>query len=364
MQIAVVLWNGGTGGAETFSASLCKELRSREVDAGMVFVTTPHPLAARLDDDGIPYTALGLSSGWRVVLHPRMLANAVSRLGRDGAITVSPGYLPAALRLGGYRGRLVAVDHGHLLQLPNLGRLERAKRRVDILSGRWASDVEVTVSDFMLSRLERERFRVSPVVRIYNGLDLSEFHTDGSEALRSRSFRIAWGGRMIPGKGVDDLLRAVAALPEDLDARLRLAGDGPDRASLEALARELGLAERVEFAGWVDNVPSFWRNTDVAVVPSHQLVESFGMAAVEAMACGRPVVVSRNGGLTEVVEAGKTGEVFAPGDVSALAALLDSYAHDEDRRRRHGESARARCKNLFGIDRAASSYLELFSVES
>ncbi len=64
---------------------------------------------------------------------------------------------------------------------------------------------------------------------------------------------------MIPGKGVDDLLRAVASLPKDLDARLRLAGDGPERVSLEALALELGLEARVEFAGWMDDVPSFWR---------------------------------------------------------------------------------------------------------
>ncbi len=187
MQIAVVLWNGGTGGAETFTASLCKELRSAGVDAGMVFVTTPHPLAARLDEDGIPYSALGFASGRGIVLHPRTIANAVGRLGRDGAITVSPGYLTAALRIGGYRPRLVAVNHGHLLQLPNLPRLERAKRRVDMLSGRWASDVEVTVSDYMLRRLERERFRASRIVRIYNGLDLSKYDADSSEvASRAR----------------------------------------------------------------------------------------------------------------------------------------------------------------------------------
>lgn len=361
MQIAVVLWSGGTGGTETFNASLCKELRSGGVDAGVVFVTTPHPLATRLDEDGIPYSALGLASGGRVVIHPRTLARAVRRLGRDGAITASPGYLPAALRIGGYRARLVAVNHGRLLQLPTLGRGERVKRRLDRLSGRWASDVEVAVSDFMLRRLERERFRASRLVRIYNGLDLSKYDADGVESLRLRSFRIAWAGRMIPGKGVDDLLRAVAALPHELGAQLRLAGDGPERASLEALARELGVGGRVEFAGWVDDVPSFWRAADVAVVPSHQFVESFGMAAVEAMACGRPVVVSRNGGLTEVVDAGKTGEVFAPGDVAALAAALGSYASDESRRRRHGRQARARSVKLFGIDRAADSYLELFS---
>jgi hypothetical protein len=124
MQIALVLWNGATGGAETFTASLCKELRSGGVDAGVVFVTTPHPLAARLDEDGIPYSVLGLTRGGRVLIHPRTLAQAAARLGRDGAITASPGYLTAALRIGGYRARLVAVNHGRLLQLPTLPRRE------------------------------------------------------------------------------------------------------------------------------------------------------------------------------------------------------------------------------------------------
>ncbi len=85
------------------------------------------------------------------------------------------------------------------------------------------------------------------------------------------------------------------------------------------------------------------------------------MAAVEAMACGRPVAVSRNGGLTEVVDAGRTGEVFAPGDVGALAHALASYASDGPGDVGTARPGRARCKDLFGIDRAAKSYLELFS---
>jgi len=364
MQIAVVMWSGGIGGTETFSASLCREFRSEGIDAGVVFVTTPHPLDARLEQDGIPYLALGFPSGHRAVLRPRKLARAVRRLGRDGAITASPGYLPAVLRVGGYRARLVAMNHGRLLHLGTLGRRERITRRLDRFTGRWASDVEVAVSDFMLRRLEQEHFRARRLVRIYNGLDLSHYDSDGVESHRQRGFRIAWAGRMISGKGVDDLLHAVAALPQQIEARLLLAGEGPERSSLEALARELGLEGQVDFAGWVEDVPAFWRSADIAVVPSHEIVESFGMAAVEAMACGRPVVVSRNGGLTEVVDAGKTGEVFAPGDVKALATALSSYASDEARRRSHGESGRARCVDLFGIDRAASSYLELFSAAS
>ena len=165
---------------------------------------------------------------------------------------------------------------------------------------------------------------------------------------------------MIPGKGVDDLLRALALLAKEGDVRLVLAGDGPDRASLADLVASLDLADRVEFAGWLRDMPSFWRAVDIAVVPSHQFVESFGMVALEAMACARPAIVSRNGGLPEVVQEGETGELFEPGDVRGLAAAIRTYASDETKRREHGRQAKDRAARLFGIDRTAASYLELF----
>ena len=75
----------------------------------------------------------------------------------------------------------------------------------------------------------------------------------------------------------------------------------------------------VEFTGWTDDMPSFWRVCDIAVMPSDTCIESFGMAAVEAMACARPVVVTENGALPELVDDGITGFVVSPRDVGALA---------------------------------------------
>jgi glycosyltransferase involved in cell wall biosynthesis len=342
------------------TASLVRELRRRGHEASLLFVTDPHPLARELEEDGIPYRTLGHERGSRVLLHPRALARAASELGPDGIVSPSPGYLPAALRLGGYRGRLVAVNHGRLLQLPGLPPAARALRKADRASGFWAPDEEVAVSDYLLERLRRERLHARRLVRIYNGIDPERYGSNGAESPRDGSFRIAWAGRMIPGKGVDDLLRAQALLTKEGNVRLVLAGDGPDRASLADLASSLDLADRVEFAGWLRDMPSFWRAADVAVVPSHQFVESFGMVALEAMACARPAVVSRNGGLPEVVDEGKTGELFDPGDAQGLAATIRIYASDETKRREHGRQAEDRAARLFGIDRTADSYLELF----
>jgi glycosyltransferase involved in cell wall biosynthesis len=247
-----------------------------------------------------------------------------------------------------------------LLQLPALPPAARALRKADRASGFWAPDEEVAVSDYLLERLRRERLHARRLVRIYNGIDHERYRSNGAESSRNGSFRIAWAGRMIPGKGVDDLLRALSLLANEGDVRLVLAGDGPDRALLADLASSLGVIDRVEFVGWVRDMAAFWRGVDIVVVPSHQFVESFGMVALEAMACARPAIVSRNGGLPEVVQEGETGELFEPGDVRGLAAAIRTYASDETKRSEHGRQAEDRAARLFGIDRTAASYLDLF----
>lgn len=358
-RLVLVLWSGNVGGAEIFGGALAAAIRRRGVEAGVLFATESGLLAAQLDADGIPWRALELRRGAEVLLHPRRLATGAGDIGPDGAITASAGYLPAALRLGGYRGRIAAVNHGRILQLQTLSGGRRLLRRADRASGFWAADVEVAVSDFMLERLRQERFRARELVRIHNGIDLDRFRppADGGRG----PFVVGWAGRLVPGKGVDDLLRAFARVRAERNAELRIAGDGPERPGLEALAGTLGLQGAVDFAGWTSSVSAFWSGCDVAAVPSNQYVESFGMAGIEAMACARPVVASRNGALPEIVADGATGRIVAPGDVEGLAAALLGYAADPEARRRHGEAARARCESRFGIDGCADAYLGLFA---
>lgn len=135
---------------------------------------------------------------------------------------------------------------------------------------------------------------------------------------------VLYVGRLSPEKGVDVLLRAFAAIRGGFpQARLRIAGDGPDRAPLEALARELGLQSVTVFTGWLapahveDELSKAW----VAVAPS-LWAEPFGLVAAEAIVHGVPAIVSATGGLAEIVEPGVSGLVVPNGDVSALAGSL------------------------------------------
>lgn len=356
-RIAVVLWSGVLGGAETFTTDLCGALRVLGADVGVVFVTHAEPLAARLDAAGIPHTTLGLARGHQVIRHPRALARFVRALGPDHALVPRAGYLTAALRAGGYRGRIVAVAHDAVFDLGPVSVRDRLVWRIDRASGFWASDIDVAVSDFALSHM-RGQLHAKRLVRVYNGVDLDAY--TGLPPSEGGPVTIACAGRLVHGKGIDVLLRAFATGAGPEGARLRIAGNGPMLPMLQQLTRELALNGTVEFTGPLVGMSSFWQACDVAVQPSAAFVESFGMSAVEAMASARPVVVTANGALPEVVEDGVTGLVVPPGDVDSLAEALVSLTRDAARRRAAGAAARAWCERRFDIRECAASYLSLF----
>ena len=153
-----------------------------------------------------------------------------------------------------------------------------------------------------------------------------------------RPFRIGFAGRLVPEKGLSELLQAAAQL--DVPWELRLLGSGPHRAALETEAAALGAAGRVTFLGSVpsDEVAEHLRSFDVLANPSRTLrrgtsqwKEQFGRSLVEGMACGVPVLGSDSGEIPHVI--GDAGLVAPEGDVAALAGCLRRLAHDMPLRR-------------------------------
>jgi glycosyltransferase involved in cell wall biosynthesis len=359
LKLAIVLWNGRLGGAETLKASLAREWRRSGIDASVVFVTGGADLAQRLERDGIPHVSVGLTRGRGVLVHPRRFASVVSAAGPDGALLVDTGYLAAGLRAGGYKGRIVGVEHGKLLTVRNLSFPRRLKDRLERSCGSRFRATDVGVSQFMVDELRRHP-HAPRVCRIYNGVD-SDLFVPAGERPRSAAnpMRIGTAARLIAGKGIEHLLRAVGRL-QDVEVRVDIAGDGPQSRPLRRLAEDLGLASVVSFRGPVVGMPGFWRSCDLAVVPSDTFVESFSMATLEAMACGVPVVATRNGGIPEVLSDGETGTIVPPGDPDALATAIRTYATDPELRRRHAAAARERARR-FGIEASAGQYLSLFA---
>ncbi|HUS82659.1 MAG TPA: glycosyltransferase [Dehalococcoidia bacterium] len=171
------------------------------------------------------------------------------------------------------------------------------------------------------------------------GVDLDRFHPQ--ERAPQDDLVVGSVGRLSPEKGLKYLLRAMAEVaPHKPRARLLLAGDGPDRRSLERLATRLGLVDRVEFTGELphDQVPQALARMDVFAMPSTW--EGFGVAALEAAAMELPVVASNVHGIPDVVENGLTGILIPPKDVRALSRALLRLLRDPDERRRMGRAGR------------------------
>lgn len=358
MRLAVVQWSGRVGGAEAFNLALAAALRKLDVDTTIVFITEPGLLGERPRTAAIPFQSLGFGRGRDVLIRPNVFAAAVTKAGPDGALLPECGYIGAALRVGGYRGPVIATEHGAGLLMVSPGP-RRLVRHASRIVGAWADDAEVGVSDFVLKRMGNRR-HAPRIVRIYNGVDPTAFAARNDRPIAPGSVVIGFAGGLKPGKGADRLINAFAEVRSRLSATLLVAGDGPERGRLMALAKALGVQEDVNFLGWVQDMPRFWGRCDVAVFPSDGPRETFGMAALEAMACGKPVIASCIGALPEVVAEGVTGRLVMPGDSSALALALIAYARDSELRRIHGFAARARAIERFHIDDCARAYRDLF----
>src|SRR3989449_9792548 len=160
-----------------------------------------------------------------------------------------------------------------------------------------------------------------------------------------------------PVKRVGDVVKIFAAVRKRIPATLVLVGDGPDRDAAEQEGDSIGLRKDVRFLGKVESVGDVLRGADLFLLPS--ATESFGLAALEAMACAVPVIASAAGGLPEVVEDGKTGFLVPPGDVAAMAerALRVLENPVEHERLKHAAAARAR---EFSADRVVPRYEQLY----
>jgi len=185
---------------------------------------------------------------------------------------------------------------------------------------------------------------------LYKGIDQSRYfptppRPDGPTV-------VGFVGRLDERKGIPLLMEAwtklIAVAPEPRPI-LRIAGTGPLRDMLRAWQTALPHPGSVELLGWVDDMPELYRTLDLLVCPS--LYEGFGLAAAEAMACGRPVVATRVSSLPEIVRDGETGLLIPPGDANALRTALSRLIDDSGTREQMGQSAVTRIETKFDRER-------------
>ncbi|MEX1265003.1 MAG: glycosyltransferase family 4 protein [Actinomycetota bacterium] len=225
----------------------------------------------------------------------------------------------------------------------------------------------VAISDFVRHHVESlglvtpGRTRVIPY-----GIDARGWAATAAEraiartalAVGSDETAVGVAARCVPGKGHEVLFAAVASARRQAGSlRLLVAGDGPLLPELRRIATDIP----VSFLGHVADVRTFLHATDALVFPTQRwLGEGFGLAALEAMAAGVPVVTSDAGALPEVIDDGQTGMVVPAGSVRALSGTLVGLAADPVRRAVLGEAGQVRAREVFSLDRMVDSLLDVY----
>lgn len=219
-------------------------------------------------------------------------------------------------------------------------------------------DRVITSSETSVTTIARD-FRVaeSHIANVWNGLDTELFRPDPT-VQRSAGEILCVGRATDPTKGVRPLLEALVRLPKSVALTL-VDDDGPDNPA-RGWARRLGCEDRVTFTGRVSNeeLVRLYNRATLVVVPSR--FEGFGLPAAEAMACGTPVVATRAGALSEVVEQGGGGVLVPLDDIDALARAIDELLSQPERRRELGAHARERVVARFSWPRIAAATLGVY----
>lgn len=318
-------------------------------------------LSARSRSDALlrPLTPLSVLSvlrrltadGERVVVHGNgEEAAAVGHLRgwRDMRFVMTPRYpaFPAAMADGGWRARPAVAARLALTQ-PKYVLLGRALATADRICPTSRS-----------AALEVERiYGLSETEVVPNGLSQRFF--DVRREPGAVDGPLIYFGRLAPEKGVDTLLEAAARLG-DACPRIVMVGRGSYEEALRARARRLGLADRVEMAGWRDEAGlcALLAGARLAVLPSRE--ESFGNAMAEAMAAGVPLLSTRAGSIPELVDDGCTGVLVPPGDPSALADALGAMLADTRRAESMAALARQVMRRRYSWEQSARRFTTVY----
>jgi glycosyltransferase involved in cell wall biosynthesis len=308
------------------------------------------------------------------VLIPEWLRQLWASRASRYALAGHAGYLPAAARIATLveRGEFDCV-HAAWAHFPGSVAylVSRLTGRPFSMSAHAGSDLYRTQA-FLPEKVRAARFTSACVRRnaemlrglggpearvecVYHGVDLRRF--DGATRRRDSDPLLLAVGRLAPAKGYDVAIRALALPPSRGPApRLVVVGDGPERPRLEALAREVGVGDRVSFVGELpqQELVGFYARAWLLLAPSRVLGngrrDGIPNVTVEAMAMGVPVLATLAGGLDEAVTPGETGALVPPDDPAALADALARLLADPAALDRMGERARLRARGEFDAE--------------
>jgi glycosyltransferase involved in cell wall biosynthesis len=353
------------GGSERMSLAICQHALRRGHQAWLVHAEDGDMVAAYQAAGAttrhvpvVPMAARRPGEAWRSV---RVLSGLVRREGIDVVFTSQVSYVSLLAAVGVWTGVRTVVHLGVVYDFPSP--LFRTGMRLVSLG--------VTPSSHAAEGWRHRDWPAGRLRVIANGVDTRTFSPGPGrdDARRRLGFAsaagpvVAYVGRLVAEKGIFTLIRAFARGRDQVRSRLVLVGPAPadEVARLRACAREEGLPDEA----WEVRAPTaapeeVYRAADLVVVPS-EWEEPFGLAPLEAMACGTPVIVSDRGLLPELVAPVGESAVFPAGDVDRLGARLIYWLEDESRRASAGARLMAHVRSAYAFEACGDAYLDAFA---
>ncbi|HEV2498897.1 MAG TPA: N-acetyl-alpha-D-glucosaminyl L-malate synthase BshA [Terriglobia bacterium] len=268
-------------------------------------------------------------------------------------------YLARAMLAGSRKLPFVTTLHGTDITLVGVDRSYLPITQFSIEE----SDAVTAISEY-LGRMTREQFHIRRPVEVIPNFVNCDLFQPSSDAARRRLYArdderlLVHLSNFRPVKRVPDVIEIFSLVRPEVPSKLLMIGDGPDRTVAEWMAREKGLADDVIFLGKQNQVHELINCADLLLLPSE--MESFGLVALEAMACGVPCVCSRIGGVPEVVRDGVDGYLAPVRDIQGMAARSIEILSDPAKREAMGRAGRARAQTMFCSENIIPLYEKLY----
>jgi N-acetyl-alpha-D-glucosaminyl L-malate synthase BshA len=226
------------------------------------------------------------------------------------------------------------------------------------------SDGVTAISHYLRERTQRE-FKIKNHIEVISNFVNCEMYCRGTGWAERRKEYAPHGERILvhlsnfrPVKRITDTVEIFDRVRKQIPAKLLLIGDGPERSRAEGLATQKGIEDDVLFLGKQDQIREKLGLADLMLLPSE--LESFGLAALEAMACEVVPIVTRVGGLPEVVEEGKTGFLADVGDVDTMARHAIDLLNDDSRLKAMGKACRESARDRFSASKIIPQYEDFY----
>ncbi len=351
MKIIHIVNSMDCGGQEKMIISLAHALNGKGYASPIVTIAYKGELAPQAEKLGIKVSSIGQKEGvslmalWRLF----MLIKAER---------------PDILHLHNGRALIYGVIAAKLLGIPSIFTRHGSG---PLIIPKWIWDgvtrvVTISVQAKNDQCRRNPSLRSEKVVVILNGVNIKDYEVSLKHAKdRTGVVTVGHVARLVDLKDQATLLKSFAKVIEVLGknkARLVIAGDGPEKAMLEKLARDLGISAQVEFLGFREDIPAIVNTFDVFVLSS--LTEGISLTLLEAMAASKPIVATDVGGNPEVVVNGKTGFLVPAKDPQAMADKILVLLKDPVLAKNMGAAGRRHVEEVFSLDRMTDEYIKVY----